>query len=230
MTLQALVTDTVHEAVGRGHRSDPVAEQTGGPAGNARLTAWTGALLLVLFAIEGVTTLDVHGMLTWHFVVGVLLVPPALVKTASTGWRIVRYYTGSRPYRAAGPPPMLLRLIGPLVVASTLALLGTGVALALLAPSGSRQPFLGLDLVMLHKASFVVWLVVTIPHVLGRLVPAVRLIWRPALAVPGRVIRTVALCLTVAAAVACGVLVVGTVGPWHANPEHHGPPGRHIEH
>jgi hypothetical protein len=54
----------------------------------------------------------------------VVLVPPALLKTASTGWRVVRYYRSGAPYRQAGPPP-LLRLLGPLLVAGTMALLGT---------------------------------------------------------------------------------------------------------
>jgi hypothetical protein len=35
------------------------------------------------------------------------------MKSASTGWRIVRYYAGTPPYQQAGPPPMLLRLLGP---------------------------------------------------------------------------------------------------------------------
>ncbi|HEY9484617.1 MAG TPA: hypothetical protein VIR00_16810 [Micromonosporaceae bacterium] len=53
----------------------------------------------MLFGAELVTLVDVRGWIDWHIVIGVLLIPPALVKTASMGWRIVRYYTGSRPYR-----------------------------------------------------------------------------------------------------------------------------------
>src|SRR5689334_3326598 len=104
--LEALGTEVLVEAVGRGHRKDAVLAGSGGPAGNARITAWTGLVLLVLFLAELVTLLDVHRLIAWHLVIGALLVPPALAKTASTGWRIVRYYTGSRPYRDAGPPPM----------------------------------------------------------------------------------------------------------------------------
>ncbi len=122
---------------------------TGGPAGNARLTAWTGLVLLVLLLAELVTLLDVRGLITWHVAVGVLLIPPALLKTGSTGWRIIRYYTGSRPYRHAGPPPLLLRVLGPLVVLFTLAVLGSGVAL-ILAPRGATPA--GVDVLFLHKA------------------------------------------------------------------------------
>ena len=89
----------VAEATGRADRPDPRKPRTGGPAGNARLTAWTGLVLLVLLAVEGVTLIDVRGLITWHVVVGALLVPPALLKTATTGWRMVRYYAGNRDYR-----------------------------------------------------------------------------------------------------------------------------------
>jgi hypothetical protein len=215
-----MATDTVNEAVGRSHRPDPVVGAAGGPAGNARLTAWTGAVLLVLLAVEGVTVLDIHGLISWHIVVGIVLIPPALLKTASTGWRILRYYTGSRPYRQAGPPPMLLRALGPLVVVATLAVLASGTALIVIGPAASRRPLPGtagtaLDALMIHKATFVVWFGVTALHVLGRLVPALRLTvpWR-APAVPGRFWRGGAILLTMAAAVVAGVIVLAAVAPW----------------
>src|ERR1700730_3560478 len=113
--LSAMTSDVVSEAVGQGHREDPVLAGMGGPAGNARLTAWTGVVLLVLFIAELVTLLDVRGLVSWHVVIGVLLVPPALLKTASTGCGILRYYAGNRPFREAGPPPLLLRVLGPVV-------------------------------------------------------------------------------------------------------------------
>ena len=56
----------------------------------------------------------------------------ALLKTAATGWRMVRYYAGNEPYQKAGPPPTLMRLLGPLVVLSTLGLLASGVVLVLI--------------------------------------------------------------------------------------------------
>lgn len=220
MKLRQMATDTVNEAVGRSHRADPVVGDAGGPAGNARLTAWIGAVLLVLFAVEGVTVLDIRGLITWHVIVGIVLIPPALVKTASTGWRIVRYYTGSRPYRQAGPPPMLLRMLGPLVVVATLAVLASGTALVVIGPAASRHPLLGtagraVDAVLIHKATFVVWFGVTALHVVGRLVPALRLtLPSTARAVPGRFWRASVIVLTMAAAVAAAVIVLAAVAPW----------------
>lgn len=220
MKLRQLATDAVDEAVGRSHRTDPVVGAAGGPAGNAQLTAWTGAVLFVLLAVEGVTVLDIRGLITWHVIVGVVLIPPVLLKTASTGWRISRYYAGSRPYREAGPPPMLLRVLGPLVVVATLAVLASGVALIVIGPTASRRPLLGtpgraVDAVMIHKATFVVWLAVTALHVLGRLVPALRLT-RPSrvAAVPGRFWRGSVILLTMAVAVAAAVIVLAATGAW----------------
>src|SRR6476646_11111342 len=151
-----LINDVLDEAVGRRHRPDPVTGRSSGPAGNAELTAWTGLVLLVLIAVELVTLLDVHGLLSWHVVVGVLLTAVAALKIASTGWRIVRYYTGNQPYRTAGPPPLLLRILGPLVIAATIGVLGSGLWLiAIGADSGRNALFtvLGqrIDLLSIHQ-------------------------------------------------------------------------------
>jgi 3-oxoacyl-[acyl-carrier protein] reductase len=200
MTLRQWADDTVAEALGRDRRPDPVLPGSGGPAGNARLTAWTGLVLLALFAVELGTLLDLRPLLDWHVVVGVLLIPPALLKTASTGWRIVRYYTRDRAYRVAGPPPMPLRVLGPLVVLCTLAVLGTGVALVVLGPFAGRTPLFvvagfGIGVLFLHKLTFVLWAVVTGVHTLGRLVAALRLVLTDR-DVPGRVGRWLVLGLT----------------------------------
>ena len=135
-TLQRAVADTLAEASGRDARENPVLPGTGGPAGNALLTAWTALVLLVVSIGELLTLFDVRGLISWHVALGALLVPPAAMKTASTTWRMASYYLGSTPYREAGPPPLLMRLLGPLVVLSTLGLLGTGVLLVLWGRSG----------------------------------------------------------------------------------------------
>lgn len=221
MVLEQWANDTVAHAMGRDQRSDPVQPGTGGPAGNARLTAWTGLLLLVLFIIEMATLLDLGPLLDWHVVVGVLLVPPALLKTASTGWRIVRYYTNRQDYRSAGPPPMLLRLLGPLVILFTLAVLGTGLALIPLGPDGSRTALLTVfghevSAVTLHAGTFVLWAIVTGLHTLCRLVPALRIVTTrsPADGVPGKGYRITTLVLTLAIAGYAAAIVVGASGPW----------------
>lgn len=128
---------------------------------NERLTATAAAVLLVLLAVEGITILSIGQLLSAHIVVGLLLIPPVLLKLASTGYRFLRYYLGDDAYVAKGPPHMFMRLLAPLLVVSTLTVLGSGVGLLALGPERHRDALLGL-----HKASFVVWFVVMSIHVL----------------------------------------------------------------
>lgn len=140
------------------HRRDA---SSAGAEGNEKLTAMTGAVLLVGFAIEGITILEVHRLLVLHFVVGFLLIGPVLLKIGSTMYRFVRYYAGSRPYVRKGPPTLVLRVLGPLVILTSVGVIGSGVMLAILGP-GHSGPWL-----FLHKASFVLWFGVMTIHVLN---------------------------------------------------------------
>src|SRR5947209_19688083 len=103
--------------------------RTGGVAGNARLTGAVAVALLVLLAAEGVTIPFIGQLLGPHMFIGLLLIPPVALKLASTGYRFARYYTGNETYVRKGPPPVLLRMLAPGVVLTTLAVFGTGVAL-----------------------------------------------------------------------------------------------------
>jgi hypothetical protein len=135
----------------------------GGTAGNERLTAATGILLVLLLAVIGVTLLRLKSLISVHLFVGLLLIPPIALKMASTGYRFMRYYTSDPIYRKRGAPPIVLRVSAPVVIASTLAVLGTGVALLFVAPSSAGI------LRELHKLSFIVWVAFTALHVLGHL-------------------------------------------------------------
>lgn len=216
----AAFTQATDEALGRTGRDDPVLSGTGGPAGNALLTAWTALVLLAGSAAELLTLFDIHGLISWHVAIGALLVPPAALKTTSTGWRIVRYYLGHPSYRAAGPPPMLMRLLGPLVILSTLGLLGSGVALILMGSARSRHAVLDLagfraDWVTVHQGFFAVWAVATGLHLLGRIVPALRITLSPARGVvPGAWSRWLVLALTTASAVVLAATLVHADGSW----------------
>ena len=135
---------------------------TAGVRGNRRLTSGTAAVLFVLLAIEGVTILSLDSMLTLHIFVGVVLIPPVLLKLGSTGYRLLRYYRGSAPYVRRGPPALFLRLLGPLVVLSTGVLLATGVALLAVGPGDGT-------VATLHKVSFIVFFAATGLHVLAHM-------------------------------------------------------------
>lgn len=213
--------DLVATAIGGAHRRDPVAPRTGGPAGNARLTAWVGLALLLLFAVEGVTLLRLHQLIDVHLVVGGVLVPLTFAKTATTGWRILRYYTGDRDYVAAGPPPLILRMLGPLVVLTALAVLGTGLALIPLGVDGTHAVLFTVggftvSPITLHQAAFIAWLAVTALHVLARTIPAVKLTvggFHPGV-VPGRSLRLLALVVTAGLGAAAAVVVLHYGGAW----------------
>jgi hypothetical protein len=196
---------------------DPVVGPGAGPAGNAQLTAWLGLLLLVLFLAELVTVLDVKGLISWHIAFGVLLIPPALAKTATTGWRVLRYYAGTAAYVGAGPPPLLLRLLGPLVVLGTLAVLGTGVLVTLLGRTDGDAAWFhvlgnGVSPLTLHQGSVIVWAVATGLHVLGRFTTALRLAGGPSL--PGVRARLAALAVIAVAAVLLAIIGLVVATDW----------------
>ncbi len=133
----------------------------GGTGGNHRLTAQTGALLIALLAVIGVTILRIGQLLSVHMFIGMVLVPIVLLKMGSTGYRFARYYTFDRAYRRAGPPAPLLRIVAPMVVLSTIVVFITGVILLIQGPSARGT------LSELHKLSFFVWVAFTAVHVIG---------------------------------------------------------------
>jgi hypothetical protein len=135
----------------------------GGTVGNERLTAATGLLLVALLAVVGVTILRLRPLISVHLFVGLVLIPVVCLKLASTGYRFVRYYASDPIYRKRGAPPILLRVSAPIVVATSVAVLATGVALLFLGPESSGT------LRLLHKASFFVWVAFMALHVLGHL-------------------------------------------------------------
>ena len=134
-------------------------DNTGGAEGNERLTAATGAVLLVLFAAEGFTILSIHQLITAHFFLGMLLIGPVALKAGSVIYRFARYYTGAREYRRKGPPAPLLRLLGPFVLITSLGVIGSGVMLAFTGTAAGPWLFL-------HKAFFVLWFGAMTIHVL----------------------------------------------------------------
>jgi len=135
----------------------------GGTTGNERLTAATGAALIALFVVIGVTILRRESLLSVHLFVGMLLIGPVTLKLGSTGYRFVRYYTGNDTYRCKGAPPPLLRLIAPVVVLSTVVVFASGVALLFVGPQSRGT------LLPVHKVSFIIWLAFTALHVLVHL-------------------------------------------------------------
>ena len=103
------------------------------PDGNERLTAVAGLILLAGIVFELATLLlGLQHTLSLHVFVGYVLLPPIALKLASTGWRFMRYYTRNEDYRVKGAPQIVMRVLAPLLVAFTVLLFGSGVAMGLL--------------------------------------------------------------------------------------------------
>ena len=130
-----------------------------GVEANARLTGYVGLVLVILLAAELVTGLRSKQLLPAHAVLGFVLIPPVLLKLGSVGYRFARYYTGEPRYRAAGPPRLSMRLLGPVIVVLTVVVFGTGIELWLF---GYRFGFIW---VPLHHASAYLWFATMAVHV-----------------------------------------------------------------
>jgi hypothetical protein len=187
----------------------------GGTAGNERITAVTGAVLLALLAALGVTIIQIGQLLWLHLFLGMLLIGPVALKLGSTGYRFVRYYTGSPTYRHEGPPAALLRAMGPIVVISTVIVFASGVALLFAGPSSRNT------LLPIHKVTFFVWLAFMALHILAHLpkiLPPLRADYghRAELGVQitGRSGRVLALGGALTAGVVLAVLVIPEFAPW----------------
>jgi hypothetical protein len=194
------------------------AERPPGPAGNERLTAWLGATLFVLLAVEGVTIVGLGLLTVPHIVVGMVIVGPVAFKIASTTYRFGRYYTGDRAYRRAGPPAPVPRVLGPLTLVLSVAVLATGAALLFVAPS-DRNAVYGW-----HKASFIAWFVVMTGHVLwyawrvpGLLAADVSRTGR-AETPPGRAWRFAALAAALLVGAVLAAATYHLAAPWQGGP------------
>jgi hypothetical protein len=188
-------------------------DRFGGTEGNEILTSATAVVLTGLLAVEGYTVVHMRGLVSLHMFIGLVLIGPVALKLASTGYRFARYYSGSRAYRANGPPLMPLRLMAPVLVASAIAVLLTGV---LLLAAGHRSG----TLLMLHKVSFIVFAVVFAVHFLAyvpRVVRSLRTDWGAARreAVPGAGLRAMLLAAALGGGCALALAVLSVIQAWH---------------
>ncbi len=185
-----------------------------GVSGNARLTGAVAAALLVLLAAEGATIPFIGPLLGPHIFIGMLLIPPVLLKLGTTGYRFARFYTGSPAYVSKGPPAMALRVLAPGVVLTSLALFGTGVALLLAGPPSAT-------LIFAHKLSFIAWVALMTIHVLGHVLEVPALAFADfrrnrgdGIALAGASARTLSLAASVLAGCALALLTFNLAAPW----------------
>jgi hypothetical protein len=184
----------------------------GGTEGNERLTAAAAAVLTGLLAAEGITVVHMRGLVTAHMFIGLVLIPPVLLKLGSTGYRFLRYYGGSVAYRAKGPPRLPLRLLAPVLVAATIGLFASGVLL-LAARDKSRV------LLEVHKIFFIVWLAVFGVHFLAyapRVMRSVTATRRATRRLPGAGLRAMLAASAIGGGVALAIALLPAITSWHA--------------
>src|SRR4051812_49432770 len=179
----------------------------GGTAGNELLTGVTALVLVLLLAVGGVTLLFLDQLLSVHMFVGLALIGPVVLKLASTGYRFARYYARSAVYRLKGPPALPLRLLAPVLVAATVVVLASGVALLLI---GHRSD----TVLLVHKASFIVWSAAFGVHFLAYLPRALRAVLPRREVVPGGAGRAAAVGLSLVAGTTLALALLSQIGAW----------------
>ncbi len=157
-------------SLGQTNTSEGSVDKQSSVIGNERITALSGAVLLVLIAVELVSAAILHTLMSIHIFAGVLLAGPLVVKLGSTGWRFLRYYTGSPAFVRRGPPPLALRWMAPLLIAMTLVVVGSGIGLAVTGPGSA-----GL-LIPLHGLSVLVWLPLIAIHTFAHILRVTHLV------------------------------------------------------
>jgi hypothetical protein len=196
---------------------DAHAEQLGGTAGNETLTSATALVLTVLLIAEGITILRIGSLRSEHMFIGMVLIPPVLLKLGSTGYRFARYYLGTRLYREKGPPLLPLRLLAPLLVLTTVIVFASGVALLI---AGHRSGLL----FTLHKVSFIVWGACFGVHFLAHLPRMARSLgadWtrEGRRRVPGSGVRLSLVLASIGGGAALALAVLPLITGWHGH--HH---------
>ena len=203
---------------GRAHRPHLPARHLMSPSrveANARLTGIAGIVILILLVAEVVTVaLGAASVLSLHVAIGLTLVPPVLVKLASTTWRMVNYYVGAAAYKHRGPPPTLARILGPLLSLTIILLLISGGAL-ILGPSSLHRAAL-----RVHKLTFYLVVLLILAHLAMHLTKAIRLTARDWLNRRGATFLTRARWTAVAGSVLLGALLALTL-TGHAEPYLH---------
>jgi hypothetical protein len=189
------------------------------PEANARLTAATGLVVLVMSVAEIVTVvLGPRSALALHIAIGLALVPLIVLKLASTTWRMAGYYRHDLAYRFKGPPSPMLRVLGPVLAILTAAVLVSGIVLVLGPHSLSGAAL------FVHKKIFYIWLAAFALHTAAHLADAMRLSYRDLIrrlrpSVPGAWSRLAVVLGCVAVGAALGLSLTGHGAAYlHAHP------------
>ncbi len=128
-----------------------------------RLLAMLGVVLFLGLAVEGVTIVFIGQTIAIHVVLGMILLPIILYKILIATYRFSMYYLGARDFKRAGPPELLLRIVAPLLVVTTLLVIATGIILVYTRPGTSSASYW----LVIHRDTFIAWFVFCALHVLA---------------------------------------------------------------
>jgi membrane-associated phospholipid phosphatase len=129
-----------------------------GVEGNRRLTSVVGFVQIGLLAVVILSGVVFGSVPVLHLFAGFVAIPLTVLKLGSTGYRAASYYLGRGPYRSAGPPTVIPRLLSPLLVISAVIAFATGVALFAMGTTHGT-------VATLHTDSAVVFIVLVLAHV-----------------------------------------------------------------
>jgi hypothetical protein len=148
-----------------------------------------------------------------------MLIPPVALKLAVTGYRFLRYYSRAAEYIRKGPPLLLMRmLVAPGLIAATVVVFGTGVALLIVGPEGGI-------VLTLHQTSFFVWLAAFGVHVLVYVLRVPRLVaadWGGGQRTSGAVLRIGSVALALLLGLTVALAALPAADQWlHWSARHH---------
>lgn len=185
---------------------------TAGVVGNEVLTSAAGIVLLILLLAEAVTIVHMSGLMSTHMFIGLVLIPTVALKLASTGYRMLNYYARNRAYRALGPPLLPLRLTAPLLVASVIVVLTTGVLLLAIGHKSN-------EVLTIHKLATIAFGVLLAVHLLAYTARAIRTLgkdWRATRrdAVAGRDTRAILVAAALGGGATLGLVLLSTINSY----------------
>lgn len=177
-----------------------------GPGANQRLTALTGALVLPLATLVLLTGLFFGNLWHVHYFVGYLLLPVVLLKIASTGYRMARYYLRSGLYRLVRPPYPLARITSPLLVLAVIVLFVSGIVMWLTHSQADPWGWLHTDAAVIFTGLALLHLGMYVPEALRAVGDDIRP--APATAPSPRRRRRAVLCAAVLAGLLLALITV----------------------
>ena len=157
---------------------EEAAEKTPLPAGKVlsitRITALLGIILLPLLLIQIYTVTNIRKTVSLHETVGCLIGGVLLAKTITVTAKLIGYYGHRRGFENSHPP-LIYRMFSPLFLLITWIIVISGILMVTGHRSDETQ-VLGISLKTWHGTGWILFLLLLLVHLFGRLIPAFKLV------------------------------------------------------